>query len=381
MEAHHIVKFIREIYGTNDSIQLHEPVFNGNDKNYVIEAIDSTYVSSVGLFVDRFEKELEAFTGAPCAIATMNGTAALHAALYALGISKNDLVITQSLTFVATCNVIHHLGAEPIFVDISPISLGMCPTALESYLEENAEIIETGCIHKGTQKNIKAIVPMHTFGHPVQLDELVKIAEKWGIALVEDAAESLGSLYKGTHTGTIGKYGALSFNGNKTITTGGGGAVLCSKEDGKRIKHLTTTAKVPHPYEFIHDEPGFNFRMPNLNAALGCAQLEVLSKYLINKRYIAEQYKNFFSNSDIYFFHEPDYAQSNYWLNAIICNSQKQRDEILKKTNDSDVMSRPVWRLMHKLPMFSEALRGDLSYSEKIEKLLLNLPSSPRCLD
>jgi predicted outer membrane repeat protein len=223
---------------------------------------------------------------------------------------------------------------------------------------------------------------MHTFGHPVQLDELAGVAKKWGIPLVEDAAESLGSLYKGTHTGTIGQYGALSFNGNKTITTGGGGAILCSTEkEGKRIKHLTSTAKVPHPYEFIHDEPGFNFRMPNLNAALGCAQLEALDKYLINKRYIAEQYKDFFSDSDISFFHEPDYAKSNYWLNAIICNSPKQRDEILKKTNDSNVMSRPVWRLMHKLPMFSEALRGDLSYSEKIEKLLVNLPSSPFCFD
>lgn len=382
MDANQIVQFVREMYGSNDPISLHEPIFKGNDKNYVIEAIESTYVSSVGMFVDKFENELQDFTGSSSAIATMNGTAALHAALYASGVTKDDLVITQALTFVATCNVIDHLGAEPIFVDVSPTSLGMCPVALEAYLQENAEFRDNGCIQKSTGQNIRAIVPMHTFGHPVELDELIKIAENWGIPVIEDAAESLGSFYKGSHTGTIGLYGALSFNGNKIITTGGGGAVLCSSEkDGKRIKHLTTTAKVPHPYEYIHDEPGFNFRMPNLNAALGCAQLEVLDQYLKNKRHIATMYKNFFSDSDVSFFNEPDYAKSNYWLNSIICNSRKQRDEILKKTNDSYVMTRPVWRLMHKLPMFKKSLRGDLSYSEKIEQLLINLPSSSFCLE
>lgn len=382
MDANRLIKFIREMYRTKDSIHLHEPMFNGNDKNYVMEAIDSTYVSSVGAFVDSFERQLESFTGSPRAIATMNGTAALHAALYAVGVTKDDLVITQALTFVATCNVIHHMGAAPVFVDVSPKSLGMCPLALEYYLCKNAEVTESGCMHKITRQRIKAVVPMHTFGHPVELDELIEVSQKWGIALVEDAAESLGSYYKGSHTGTLGTFGALSFNGNKIITTGGGGAVLCStSEGGSRVKHLTTTAKVRHPYEFLHDEPGFNYRMPNLNAALGCAQLEVLERYLVSKRHVAERYKNFFADSDIFFVHEPDYAKSNYWLNAIICNSAKQRDEILKKTNESNVMSRPVWRLMHRLPMFEKALRGDLSYSEKVEQLLVNLPSMPRGLD
>lgn len=378
MNSDRITKFIREVYQTNESIFLHEPIFGGNEKKYVIEAIDSTFVSSVGEFVDEFEAKLECYTGSSRAVATVNGTAALHAALHAAGVKEQDLVITQALTFVATCNVIHHMGAEPIFVDVSPKSLGMCPMALESYLTEYAETTEAGCVNKSTGRRIRAVVPMHTFGHPVELNELIEVAKKWGIILVEDAAESLGSYYKGSHTGTLGAFGALSFNGNKVITTGGGGAVLCSSsEHGRRVKHLTTTARVPHPYEFLHDEPGFNYRMPNLNAALGCAQMEVLEGYLVRKRNIAERYKSFFADSDISFVSEPDYAKSNYWLNAIMCNSSAQRDEILMKTNGSDVMTRPVWRLMHRLPMFAKALRGDLCYSEKIEKLLVNLPSMP----
>ncbi|AAO09314.1 TPA: LegC family aminotransferase [Vibrio vulnificus] len=378
MNAQLLVEFVRDQYQTQDFIPLHAPTFAGNEKAYVMETIDSTFVSSVGKFVDEFERKMEAFTGTPKAVATVNGTAALHAALYMAGVERGDLVITQALTFVATCNALYHMGAEPIFVDVSPVSLGLCPKAMSAFLEDNAQVTEAGCIHKQTGRRIKAVVPMHTFGHPVELDELVAVCLKWNISLVEDAAESLGSFYKGKHTGTIGDFGAVSFNGNKIITTGGGGMVLCgSEEAGRRTKHVTTTAKVPHPYEFFHDEPGFNYRMPNLNAALGCAQMEVLEHYLAQKRQLAHQYQAFFASSDVTFVVEPEYAQSNYWLNAIICADAQQRNELLEQTNAAGVMTRPIWQLMHRLPMFEQALRGDLTHSEFIEAHLINLPSTP----
>ncbi|EJV2652420.1 LegC family aminotransferase [Vibrio vulnificus] len=378
MNAQLLVEFVRDQYQTQDFIPLHAPTFAGNEKAYVMETIESTFVSSVGKFVDEFERKMEAFTGTPKAVATVNGTAALHAALYMAGVERGDLVITQALTFVATCNALYHMGAEPIFVDVSPVSLGLCPKAMSAFLEENAQVTEAGCIHKQTGRRIKAVVPMHTFGHPVELDELVAVCLKWNISLVEDAAESLGSFYKGQHTGTIGDFGAVSFNGNKIITTGGGGMVLCgSEEAGRRTKHVTTTAKVPHPYEFFHDEPGFNYRMPNLNAALGCAQMEVLERYLAQKRQLAHQYQAFFVSSDVTFVVEPEYAQSNYWLNAIICADTQQRNELLEQTNAAGVMTRPIWQLMHRLPMFEQALRGDLTHSEFIEAHLINLPSTP----
>ncbi|EHI9274740.1 LegC family aminotransferase [Vibrio vulnificus] len=378
MNAQLLVEFVRDQYQTQDFIPLHAPTFSGNEKAYVMETIESTFVSSVGKFVDEFERKMEAFTGTPKAVATVNGTAALHAALYMAGVERGDLVITQALTFVATCNALYHMGAEPIFVDVSPVSLGLCPKAMSAFLEDNAQVTEAGCIHKQTGRRIKAVVPMHTFGHPVELDELVAVCLKWNISLVEDAAESLGSFYKGKHTGTIGDFGAVSFNGNKIITTGGGGMVLCgSEEAGRRTKHVTTTAKVPHPYEFFHDEPGFNYRMPNLNAALGCAQMEVLERYLAQKRQLAHQYQAFFVSSDVTFVVEPEYAQSNYWLNAIICADAQQRNELLEQTNAAGVMTRPIWQLMHRLPMFEQALRGDLTHSEFIEAHLINLPSTP----
>ncbi|AUJ33919.1 LegC family aminotransferase [Vibrio vulnificus] len=378
MKAQLLVEFVRDQYQTQEFIPLHAPTFAGNEKAYVMETIESTFVSSVGKFVDEFERKMEAFTGTPKAVATVNGTAALHAALYMAGVERGDLVITQALTFVATCNALYHMGAEPIFVDVSPVSLGLCPKAMDAFLEENAQVTEEGCIHKQTGRRIKAVVPMHTFGHPVELDELLAVCLKWNISLVEDAAESLGSFYKGKHTGTIGDFGAVSFNGNKIITTGGGGMVLCgSEEAGKRTKHVTTTAKVPHPYEFFHDEPGFNYRMPNLNAALGCAQMEVLEYYLAQKRQLAHQYQAFFASSDVTFVVEPEYAQSNYWLNAIICADTQQRNELLEQTNAAGVMTRPIWQLMHRLPMFEQALRGDLTHSEFIEAHLINLPSTP----
>lgn len=378
MKATSIVEFVRDTYKTDDFIPLHAPSFNGNEKAYVMETIESTFVSSVGKFVDEFERKLEAYTGAAKAVATVNGTAALHAALYIAGVQQGDLVITQALTFVATCNALYHMGAEPIFVDVSPVSLGLCPKAVDAFLTENAELTDSGCIHKLTGKRIKAVVPMHTFGHPVELDELVAVCLKWNLALVEDAAESLGSFYKGKHTGTIGDLGAISFNGNKIITTGGGGMVLCKTQElGLHTKHVTTTAKVPHPYEFFHDEPGFNYRLPNLNAALGCAQMEVIEQYLQQKRLLAKSYKNFFKDSVFNFVTEPDYAKSNYWLNAIICPDKESREEILTTTNSLGVMTRPIWQLMHRLPMFEKAIRGDLTYSEFIEAHLINLPSTP----
>jgi len=373
-----IVEFVRDIYQTNDFIPLHKPTFDGNEQKYVLETIQSTFVSSVGKFVDEFEQKIEDYTGTAKAVATVNGTAALHAALYMAGVKPGDFVMTQALTFVATCNALYHMGAEPIFVDVSSVSLGLCPKAMDEFLTENAELRDIGCVHKKTQRPIRAVVPMHTFGHPVELDELILVCNKWNIVLVEDAAESLGSFYKGKHTGTLGDFGAISFNGNKVITTGGGGMVLCkTKDTGEHTKHITTTAKVPHPYEFYHDEAGFNYRMPNLNAALGCAQMEVLNLYLAQKRVLASHYQDFYKVSDFQFVREPEYAKSNYWLNAVVCPSAKARDELLKQTNDAGVMTRPIWQLMHRLPMFKNAPRGDLFQSEHIEAHLINLPSSP----
>ncbi|MGR5297171.1 LegC family aminotransferase [Vibrio mediterranei] len=378
MKAASIVEFVRDTYKTDEFIPLHAPTFNGNEKEYVLETIESTFVSSVGKFVDDFERKIEVYTGTAKAVATVNGTAALHTALYMAGVQRGDLVITQALTFVATCNALYHMGADPIFVDVSPLSLGLCPKAVEEYLDEFAVLTEQGCTHKQTGQRIKAVVPMHTFGHPVELNELVAVCAKWQLSLVEDAAESLGSFYKGKHTGTIGEFGAVSFNGNKIITTGGGGMVLCrTQELGLRTKHVTTTAKVPHPYEFFHDEAGFNYRMPNLNAALGCAQMEVLERYVARKRDLANQYRNLFEMTEVKFVVEPEYAHSNYWLNAIICPDVKYRDELLKETNTAGVMTRPIWKLMHRLPMFENALCGDLSQSRFLEAHIVNLPSTP----
>lgn len=378
MKSSDIVEFIRDAYKTKDFIPLHAPSFSGNEKRYVLDTIDSTFVSSVGKFVDEFEQKIEAYTGTEKAVATVNGTAALHTALYMAGVQRDDLVITQALTFVATCNAIYHMGAEPIFVDVSKVSLGLCPRAVEQYLIERAELTENGCFHIESGRRIRAVLPMHTFGHPVELDELVAVCIKWKLVMIEDAAESLGSFYKGKHTGTFGEFSAVSFNGNKIITTGGGGMVLCkNKEHGQRIKHITTTAKVPHPYEFYHDEPGFNYRMPNLNASLGCAQMEMLNEYLNHKRQLASNYNSFFEGSDFQFVTEPDYAQSNYWLNAIICPDKDSREEVLACTNASGVMTRPIWKLMNRLPMFEHAMCGDLSNSKLLEARLVNLPSTP----
>ena len=374
-----LIKLVQNIYSTNEFIPLHAPSFSGNEQKYVTETITSTFVSSVGKFVDEFEQKVQQVTGSAKAIATVNGTAALHSALYLANVRAGDLVITQALTFVATCNALYHMGAKPIFIDIERKAFGLCPVATEQWLSENAFIDEQGqCRHKDSKAAIKAVMPMHTFGHPVQIDELLTVCQNWNLTLIEDAAESLGSYYKGKHTGTLGRFGALSFNGNKVITTGGGGMILCqNQEDGIKAKHLTTTAKVPHPYEFYHDEAGFNYRMPNLNAALGCAQIEQLEAKLASKRLIAEQYLQFFENTDYCFVVEPEYARSNYWLNAVVCPDASARDSLLETTNKQGVMTRPVWQLMHRLPMFANELKGDLANSEWAEARLVNLPSSP----
>ena len=374
-----VVEFIQHLYGTKKPIHLHEPQFFGSEKDYLNRVIDSTFVSSVGEYISQFEDMISGYSGSENAVAVVNGTAGLHAALYASGVGPGDMVITQALTFVATCNAINMVGAKPIFVDVSQIGLGLCPVALEQYLEEYTYLSDKGdCLLKKGNKVIRAVLPVHTFGHPVHLDELIAICKKWNLLLIEDAAESLGSVYKKKHTGTFGLFGVVSFIGNKIITTGGGGIVLCrNKSDAIRLKHLTTTAKSPHPYKFFHDELGFNYRMPNLNAALGCAQLEHLEIYLDRKRTLATGYNNFFANSEFEFVKEPIYAKSNYWLNAIICANKKERDSLLDDTNRSGVMTRPIWTPMHKLPMYSDCERGDLSMTDWLEDRVVNLPSTP----
>ena len=372
-----LIHFIREQYRTEEFIPLHAPVFNGRERNYVTETIDSTFVSSVGAYVDRFERDTSAYTGSARAVATVNGTAALHAALRLAGVVPHDLVITQPLTFVATCNAIAYCGAEPVLIDVDRHTLGLSPVALEAWLVENAEVCDDGvCRTRDDRSAVRACVPMHTFGHPADLDGLLDVCSRWHLALVEDAAESLGSFYKGRHTGTFGLLGILSFNGNKIITTGGGGMILANEEMGKRAKHLTTTAKQPHPYEYVHDEVGYNYRLPNINAALGCAQLEQIEAFIASKRALAERYAEFFKGSDLHFVTEPAGCRSNYWLNAVICDNAEQRDALLKATNDRQVMTRPIWALMNRLPMFAHVRKGDLSNAEWLEARVVNLPSS-----
>lgn len=377
-----LIQFIRDIYASNGPIPLHAPILGEREKTWLSKTIDSTFVSSIGSEVDLLEQQIANFAGSNYAIATVNGTAALHTALYLADIRANDLVLTQALTFVATCNTIHHLGAKPVFIDIESTSYSLCPQAVEHWLSENAFQDDQGQTrHKASQAPIKALLPMHTFGHPAQLDELAAIAQRWNLVLIEDAAESLGSWYKGRHTGTIGRFGALSFNGNKIITTGGGGMILCQRpEDAQAAKHTTTTAKRPHLWEFFHDQPGFNYRMPNLNAALGCAQMERLEPILENKRSLAARYQSFFADTDYRYIQEPPWAQSNYWLNTISCPDRSSRDRLLETTNRQGIMTRPVWQLMHRLPMYNDCLRGDLSTSEAAEERLLNLPSTPLLL-
>ncbi len=375
-----IINFIRDLYNTADIIPLHAPCFKGNEERYVFDTIRSTFVSSVGNYVNEFEKRIAEYTGARFAIATVNGTSALHIALLLTGVRKGDEVITQPLTFVATCNAIKYCGAEPVFVDISLKTLGMSPISLEKFLDKCAEMRDGHAYNKITGRRLKACVPMHTFGHPVEIDRIVELCKEYNIDVVEDAAESLGSFYKNKHTGTFGKFGILSFNGNKIITTGGGGMILTNDEElARRAKHLTTTAKVPHPYEYFHDEIGYNYRMPNINAALGVAQLEKIEEFVEIKRQIAQEYNEFFKKIDIKFFVEPDNSRSNYWLNAIILGDEKQRDEFLEVTNRYGIQTRPAWTLMYKLPMYKNCFRVSTPNAEYIEGRLVNIPSGVVC--
>ena len=373
-----LVSFVRDQYGTKGAIPLHAPCFDGKEKEYLLDVIDSTFVSTVGECVTRFETKVAEYTGAKYAVAVVNGTSALHVALIVAGVQSNDEVITQSLTFVATCNAIRYCGAEPVFVDVDRCTLGMSPDSLESFLGCYAEIRDDGlCWNKKTGRVIKACVPMHNLGHPVKLVELKKICHKYNIQLVEDSAESLGSFYDGKHTGTIGKLSAISFNGNKVITAGGGGCIITDSEIlATKAKHITTTAKEPHKWEYSHDMIGYNYRMPNLNAALIVAQLEQLDRFLKSKRNLANQYKEFFNNSDIEFVMELERSKSNYWLNAIILKNRKQRDLFLEETNSEGVMTRPIWTLMNKLRMFRNSQHGDLKNSEWLEQRVVNIPSS-----
>jgi perosamine synthetase len=372
-----IVEFIKSLYPGREYVPLHEPCFRGNEKKYLLECIDSTFVSSVGKFVDAFERKVEEYTGSKKAVVIVNGTEALHFALRLIGVQRNDEVITQPLTFVATANSIIYCDAYPVFIDVDLDTLGLSPEALSNFLSQNAELKKDICINKHTKRRIAACIPMHTFGHPCRIDKIVEICKVWKIEVVEDAAESIGSYYKNRHTGTFGKIGVLSFNGNKTITTGGGGMLLTNDEElGSHAKYLSTQAKVSHKWEYYHDEIGYNYRMPNLNAALGLAQMEQLNSLVVSKRILAEKYKNFFKNGEIDFFHEPKHSQSNYWLNALLFKSRIKRDEFLSYTNDNGVMTRPAWRLMDKLPMFDNCIKGDLKNAEWIEDHLVNIPSS-----
>lgn len=418
MNYQSIIDFIHSLYPGQDFVPLHEPFFGGHEKEYLLNCIDSTFVSSVGKYVDRFEDMIREYTGANYAVATVNGTAALHVALLMAGVKRNDLVITQPLTFIATCNAISYCGAEPVFLDIDRKTLGLSADALEEWLRENVDVVDKGLegresleglegsgmrlpsqpsqqrsvkpsqpslpqalsIHKSSGKRISACVPMHTFGHPCEIDRIVEICDRYHIPVVEDSAESLGSFYQEKHTGTIGRLGIFSFNGNKTITTGGGGMIITDDADlGKLAKHITTTAKMPHPWSFEHNMTAYNYRLPNVNAALGCAQMEQLSGFLADKRATAQAYQEFFGGyPGCEFVGEPQGCKSNYWLNAILLPDQDSREEFLELSNQVGVMTRPAWTLMNELPMFKDSVSDRLDCAREIGSRLVNLPSGVR---
>ncbi len=372
-----VVTLIRDIYGLERSIPLHEPLFIGNEKKYLNDCIDSTFVSSVGKYVDKLEEKIAEHTGSKFVIATTNGTSALHISLLIANVYENEEVLTQPLTFVATCNAISYCGAHPVFIDVDRDTMGLSPEALLIFLESNTSIKNNQCINKATGRVIKACVPMHTYGHPCRIDEIRDICFKYHIRLVEDCAESLGSFYKGKHTGTFGEIGIMSFNGNKIITAGGGGCILTNNEVlAKKAKHLTTTAKLAHKWEYTHDITGYNYRMPNLNAALLLAQLENLDRFVSKKRELALKYKDFFNNTSCHLVEELDGARSNYWLNTIILKDKYQRDLFLDEMNSKGIMARPTWTLMNKLSMYKDSQHGNLSNSEWLENRIVNIPSS-----
>ncbi|MFK8060265.1 MAG: LegC family aminotransferase [Polaribacter sp.] len=374
-----LINFIRDKFNTKDFIPLHVPVFTGNEKKYLKDCINSTYVSSVGAYVDKFEGLMNTITQTKKTTAVVNGTAALQVALRLVGVKNNDEVITQALTFVATANAISYNNAHPIFLDVNIDTMGLSPKAVSDFLEENGDLRQDGCYNKTTGRKIAACMPMHTFGFPVHIDELIKICKNWKIPLVEDAAESLGSEYKGKPTGGFGDISGFSFNGNKIVTSGGGGAITTNNiELGEKAKFLTTTAKQPHAYEYVHNELGYNFRMPNLNAALACAQLEQLNTFLDNKRSLAESYIGFFNNKGIKFRTETSNTKANYWLMCVELEDKRERDLFLKSTNNSNVMTRPIWQLMFRLPMYKDCQRDQQKNALFLEERIVNIPSSVR---
>ena len=391
------IEFIKELYGGAEFVPLAVPKFVGNEKKYLEECIDTTFVSSVGQFVDRFENDMAAYTGAKRAVVCVSGTNALHMGLMLVGVKRDDEVLTQALTFIATCNALSYIGAHPVFLDVDRSTMGLSPDAMKEWLQKNAEVRkntrineldkshdfayqedEYACYNKNTGRRVKACVPMHTFGHPVRIEEIAVLCKEWHIELVEDAAESIGSKYKGKHTGTFGKIGAISFNGNKTITTGGDGMLLFNDEEfGAYAKHITTQAKIPHHWEFRHDHIGYNYRMPNINAALGCAQLEHLDEYIVDKRATAAAYAEYFKNVDgIEFFTEPENCFSNYWLNVVILPDKEAQIDFLTQTNDNGVMTRPIWELMNRLPMFEKCENDGLKNTIWFADRVVNIPSS-----
>lgn len=372
-----VINFIKDKFGTNDFIPLHVPVFSGNERAYVMDTLDSTFVSSVGAYVDRAEQMMADISKTQKAVAVVNGTAGLHMALQLVGVKPGDEVITQALTFVATANAIHYTGAEPVFLDVDYETMGLSANSVKHFLENFCEKREKGTFNKKTGKRIGAIMPMHTFGFPADLDGLTSVCEEWNVPLVEDAAESLGSYYKGRHTGSFGEMGVFSFNGNKIVTSGGGGMLVTKDVSlGLLGKYLTTTAKVPHAYEYVHDHIGYNYRMPNLNAALLCAQLEQLDSFLENKRQLASDYAAFFAKQNIQFRQEQKHTRANYWLMCVELENREIRDSFLADTNAAGVMTRPIWQLMYRLPMFEHCYRDEQKNAEFLEERIVNIPSS-----
>ena len=375
-----IVSFIKSLYPAENPVPLHAPRFSGNEKKYLIDCIDTTYVSYVGQYVSRFEDDIRQYTGAEYAVAVSSGTAALHVALLLAEVAPGDEVITQPLTFVATANAIFYCGAQPIFVDIERSTLGLDPEKLDDFLIHNGIMKADGrCYNKTTGKKIAACVPMHTFGHPVRIDQIIEICQRYQIPVVEDAAEALGSFFKGQHVGTLGELGILSFNGNKPVTTGGGGMIITNDEThAAKAKHLTTTAKKPHPWEFVHDEIGYNYRLPNINAAVGCAQMECFAGILENKRSTAQMYNQFFQDIGIPFIIEPAQTRSNYWLNAIVLKDRQEREHFLSYSRGKGIQTRPVWTLMSNLSMYRHCQCTPLETAQWLEDRLINIPSSVR---
>jgi aminotransferase in exopolysaccharide biosynthesis len=378
-EVQETISFIQETFNSKEFIPLHVPRFTGNEKRYLMDTIDSTFVSSVGGYVDKFESMMQKLTATKKAVAVVNGTSGIEVALRLIGVKSGDEVLTQALTFVATANAIAYNAAKPVFIDVDRDTMGLSPKALSDFLEQYGDLREDGCYNKKTGNKISACLPMHTFGFPVRIDIITKICAKWEIPVVEDAAESLGSEFNGKPTGSFGDLGVFSFNGNKIVTCGGGGAIVSNNvELGEKAKYLTTTAKKPHPYEYYHDELGYNYRMPNLNAALACAQLESLNSFLKNKRDLAESYARFFKEQDVSFRTEMPNTKANYWLMCVELENKQQRDLFLKETNDAKVMTRPIWQLMYKLPMYKDCFRDEQVNAEFLEDRIVNIPSSVR---